>query len=385
MRDKSLKTEENQPNITTEAKGTSKAKSLIYSALRIIATAVILTIILFTVKTPYMFQAPGSCEDTSEFIKVRGIREINTHGKFFLTTVIYEPASLIFYLMGKFNPDTELVPRVEGEDGTTDDQRNLYMKEQMNESKLKAKIAALKGLGFHVDMKKGPVQVLAIAPWSKGVGILKVGDSILEMDGKPVTTEQKMIEQLKELPPEKPVNLTVNRRTKNSSDNMEELKLSIPMTKRKEGWKIGVNIISRILDVKLPMEVDIDSSNIIGSSAGLMFTLEIMKQVSRIDLTGGNRIAGTGSIDENGVVSAIEGVRFKIIAAEKKKCQYFLCPKDNFTEAKAAAKTIRVLSVNNLDDALKHLKEINPDAGIEEYVAKNKEHNKENIKEKSDK
>ena len=378
MKDRVQKTEENQTVALPETKGSSKINKLIFSALRIIVTAVILTIILFTVKTPYMFQAPGSCEDTSEFVKVKGFKEINTHGKFFLTTVIYEPASLIFYLMGKFNPDTELVPRVEGEDKASDEQRNLFMKEQMNESKLKAKIAALRGLGYHVEMKKGPVQVLAVAPWSKAVGTLKVGDSILEMDGKPVSSEQKMIEQLKTLPPEKPVNLTIKRNTKNNSDSVEELKLSIPMTKRKEGWKIGINIISRILDVKLPLEVDIDSSNIIGSSAGLMFTLEIMKQISRIDLTGGNKIAGTGSIDENGVVSAIEGVRFKIIAAEKKKCKYFLCPKDNFIEAKASAKTIEVLSVNNLDDALKHLKEITPDANIEEFVAKNRGKQKEN-------
>ncbi len=381
MKDKVQKNEENNVDITEEPKGSLKAKKIIFSALRIIVTAVILTIILFTVKTPYMFQAPGSCEDTSEFIKVRGIKEINTHGKFFLTTVIYEPASLIFYLIGKFNPDTELVPRVNGEDGSSDDQRNLFMKEQMNESKLKAKIAAFRGLGYHVEMKKGPVQVLAIAPWSKAVGILQIGDSILEIDGKPVTTEQNMIELIKKLPPEKPVNVVVKRTKKNSSDSAEEMQLSIPLTKRKEGWKIGINIISRILDVKLPMDVDIDSANIIGSSAGLMFTLEIMKQVSRIDLTGGNKIAGTGSIDESGIVSAIEGVRFKIIAAEKKKCQYFLCPKENFAEAKSAAKTIRVMSVNNLDDALKCLKEINPDANIEEYMTKNREKKEEKLEE----
>lgn len=374
---KDIKTEKTEKTAVAAPEATpgktSKIKQLVFSAIRIIVTAVILTIILFTVKTPYMFQAPGSCEDTSEFIKVRGIREVNTHGKFFLTTVIYEPASLVFYLMGKFNPDTELVPRVKGEDKDTDDQRNLFMKEQMNESKLKAKIAAFRGMGFHVELKKGPVQVLAIAPWSKANGMLKVGDSILEMNGEPITTEQEMIRKIKDIPPDKPVNLVIKRMAKNSSDSSEELKLSIPLTKQKEGWKIGINIISRILEVKLPMEVDIDSANIIGSSAGLMFTLEIIKQVSRIDLTGGNRIAGTGSIDENGVVSAIEGVRFKIIAAEKKKCQYFLCPKENFAEAKAAAKTIRVLSVNNLDDALKHLKEINPDSNIDEYVAKTKE------------
>ena len=361
---------------TAEVNGVQQESTLrrfLYSALRVIVTAIILSVIMFNVKTPYMFQAPGSCDDTSRFITVEDDNKINTHGRFFITTVIYEPANLMLYLIGKFDPETGLTHRSEGETRKTDKKRDQIMKDQMEESKVKAKIAAFRALGYKVKIKKSPVQVLAVAPWSKAKGMLKEGDYIIELDDKKILNELELTNEIKKQADTGKVNLTVMRTGKNGSDSEEKLKFTIPLTKKRGSWKIGINILSKIEDYKLPKKVDIDSENIIGSSAGLMFTLEIMKQVSRIDLTGGFRIAGTGSIDENGKVYAIEGVRFKILAAERKKCKYFFCPKDNYGEAKAAAKTIKVISVENLDDALKKLKEFNPAANIEEYIIKTRE------------
>ena len=60
-----------------------------------------------------MYESPGSCEDTSKFVKIKGVKKFNTHGRFFLTTVIYERANIFLFLYGKANPEAELTYKKE--------------------------------------------------------------------------------------------------------------------------------------------------------------------------------------------------------------------------------------------------------------------------------
>ena len=55
----------------------------------------------------------------------------------------------------------------------------------------------------------------------------------------------------------------------------------------------------------------IDSHEIGGPSAGLMFTLEIYNQLVDEDLTRGHEIAGTGTINEKGEIGPIGGIQQK--------------------------------------------------------------------------
>ena len=58
-------------------------------------------------------------------------------------------------------------------------------------------------------------------------------------------------------------------------------------------------------------KVKIDSHEIGGPSAGLMFTLEIYNQLVDEDLTRGHEIAGTGTINEKGEIGPIGGIQQK--------------------------------------------------------------------------
>ena len=104
------------------------------------------------------------------------------------------------------------------------------------------------------------------------------------------------------------------------------------------------------------MDVTIDSQNIGGPSAGLMFTLEIINQLTEDDLTGGHRIAGTGTIDQEGSVGPIGGVRQKIFGAINAGADYVFVPAVNHPEAvEAAGDDIEVVLVEIIDDALAFL------------------------------
>lgn len=333
-------------------------KNLFYSSLRILIYVIILSIILFFTKTPYMFQSPGSCNDTSLFVFAKNSESNKnpSQGGFYLTTVIYERANVLFFIMGIMDKKSELIP-IEIKDDKDDKNRNHIMHQQMENSKNKAKIAAFSAMGYDVKAKKGPVEIMGLASWSKGIDLLRQGDILVEIDGIKIESDEHLIDEIRDKPPNSSVNITILRK---DGDSEEIIQGEVPLTLNQNQWKIGIHVTTRYEEIELPIPVKIDSGNVIGSSAGLMFSLEIIRQVSGIDITGGKKIAGTGSIDEEGKVYPVEGIKFKVIAAEDKNCEYFFCPEKNYHEAAAQAKTIKVVPVKDLEEALKQLKKINP-------------------------
>lgn len=55
-----------------------------------------------------------------------------------------------------------------------------------------------------------------------------------------------------------------------------------------------------------------------GSSGGMMLTLSIYENITSEDLIKGKSIAGTGTIEKDGTIGEIGGVKYKIIGASKK-------------------------------------------------------------------
>ena len=81
------------------------------------------------------------------------------------------------------------------------------------------------------------------------------------------------------------------------------------------------------------------------------------------DITGGKKIIGTGTIDAEGNVGEIGGVKYKLLGAEKDKCDIFLVPKENYEEALEVKEEyklkIKIVEVSTFEDAIKSLQEMN--------------------------
>jgi PDZ domain-containing protein len=119
------------------------------------------------------------------------------------------------------------------------------------------------------------------------------------------------------------------------------------------------NAAKKYLKIKKMPKIVIDDQGSGGPSAGLMFTLAIISRIENKTLTGNNIVAGTGTIDKNGKVGSIGGVRQKIISAVNDGAKYFLVPNDNCAELKNHTPLkIKSFNVNNLTDALNVLEKI---------------------------
>ena len=105
-----------------------------------------------------------------------------------------------------------------------------------------------------------------------------------------------------------------------------------------------------------PIKVSIDSRGIGGPSAGLAFTLAIIDELRPGELTGGQKVAVTGTIDLDGRVGDVGGVVQKTAAVRAAGAKYFLVPPGEYNDAKAhAGKHLKVIKVATLDEALQAL------------------------------
>jgi PDZ domain-containing protein len=133
---------------------------------------------------------------------------------------------------------------------------------------------------------------------------------------------------------------------------------------------IGVVFDTINLEMDLPIDVDVDSRNIGGPSAGMMYTIALLDLLTEEDLTGGHRIAGTGTIRFDETVGAIGGVRQKVFAARAIGAEIVFVPADNLDVALTAADgDIVVVPIATLQEALDYLRALAP---IPELVASSK-------------
>ncbi len=103
---------------------------------------------------------------------------------------------------------------------------------------------------------------------------------------------------------------------------------------------------------QFPIDVKINTQLVGGPSAGLSFALAIIDDLTPGSLTGGKRVAVTGTISPDGSVGAVGGVEQKAITARTNGVQLMIVPKSEVADARRGAGNVRVVGVDNINQAL---------------------------------
>ena len=153
--------------------------------------------------------------------------------------------------------------------------------------------------------------------------------------------------------------------TVENSDTVEIRDVSIVWGEHPEGFEgayIGIGeIVPRIEDLSMAIDVSIDTGSTGGPSAGLAFALAIIDSLTEGELTGNQRIAVTGQIFVGGVVGNVGGVGQKAVAARSAGAVAFIVPEGLLEDAQAQAGDMRVFGVSTLDEAIEALAELGGD------------------------
>jgi PDZ domain-containing protein len=318
----------------------------------------LLAVGVMTAPVPYVVLEPGPTWDTlgegdggAQVIQVDGTDATESAGQLHLTTVSVQPdLSLLEALGAWLDSEQAVVPEelvYPPEQSRQEvEERNA---EQFSRSQTSAEAAALRELGYPTR-----VAVVGVADGSPAADRLAAGDVITSVDGVAVT-EASQLQQL------------VTAGSVGSTLTVGYLRDGEPGTTQLTTAALGDDDTPRIgveitHEFDVPFELSIQLDRIGGPSAGLMFALGIIDKLEPEDLTGGEIIAGTGSIDELGNVGAIGGVPQKLVAARELGAVAFLVPAANCAEAVANAQPGLLLArVETLAQALAALADLRAD------------------------
>ncbi|MEV6120997.1 PDZ domain-containing protein [Streptomyces sp. NPDC052077] len=326
------------------------------------------------IPVPYARMSPGPTVNTlgdhdgEPVLQVSGHETYDTSGHLNMTTVRVTSAdyrmNLVEAVYGWLAHDDRVVPHDSiYPDGKTEEQATQENAEEFTQSQESAKVAALKKLGIPV---RTWVVVSTVVKGAPAEGRLHAGDVIRAVDGKPVTKPGDVVKLVTAHRPGEKVAFTVvpakeqaaAEKEKRTPAVTEEVTLTTAASDD-GGEKRAVVGISAGTDHTFPFDIDIKLADVGGPSAGLMFALGIYDKLTPGSLTGGAFVAGTGTIDDAGVVGPIGGIGMKTIGARDKGARYFLTPADNCA---AAAKDIpsglTLVKVGTIDDALGALDDI---------------------------
>ena len=307
-----------------------------------------------TLMTNEGLDAPGVALSVEPMVNVPAQYRHTHKGTFILTTVFSNAPILVGeWMQAQVDPAMKVVPpeTVVPKNTTVQEQaRQDY--QMLDDSEATAITVGLRLAGYQTQMIGKGVRVDSILPESHANGILQTGDVITALNSEPIQTTDDLIQKVRAQSGKSTVQLEVER-------DQAKMELTVPLilpASPTDTPKIGIMIDSAGYDFKPPFPVSIVTQKISGGpSAGLMFTLTVYNALSAQDLTGGRKVAGTGTINLDGTVGPIGGVKQKVAAAEATGARYFLCPVVNYADAVSVARTIKVIRIATVQDALDFL------------------------------
>jgi PDZ domain-containing protein len=318
----------------------------------------VVVLLLWPVKVPYYAMAPGPVEEVSGLISIPVEPTYESSGDLYLLTVGLREVNVFEWVEAQFNDQTHLIARERiRPSGTSQEEVTRRNLDAMNESIDTAIFVALDRLGYEVGFDGNGAEVFQVVEESGSVGLLEVGDVISSVQGQAVQTADEAAAIIRTFGVGDDITISGMR-----GEEPFEVMVTLVAHPDLEGAPmLGVALDTADLEMVFPVSVDIDSRNIGGPSAGMMYSLTVMDLLTEGDLTGGNRIAGTGTIRFDETVGPIGGVRQKVYAARGIGADYVLVPEANYEDAlTAAGDEIMVVSVATLQDALDFLDTLEP-------------------------
>lgn len=181
---------------------------------------------------------------------------------------------------------------------------------------------------------------------------LKVGDELLKIDNINVNN----LDDIKNYLNTKNENDTIKIEYKRNN-KIRTLNNKIYKNKKNNSNILGISIVKDINYNTNPKVKIKFKQNEEGPSGGLLTALKIYNLLTEEDITQGKTIAATGTLESDGSIGEIGGIKYKVIGA--KKADIFLVPEENYQEAITVANKkklkVKIISVSTFKDAINKL------------------------------
>ena len=311
----------------------------------------LILIFLFNYHLPYYINMPGGTIKVNDRIECKKCSDIN--GSLNMLYVTEYEATVPTYLLSLVIPnwDLERISKQQISNETPEDiyNRNRLMLENSVDNAI---YVAYTNSNKEIKVKSKKNIVIAT---TKNNG-LNIGDEVLKINGK----EIENIEEIRNIIQ----NSAVNKKLlfKVLRNNKEE-DIQVKVIKQNSKKMIGA-VITTDYDYELDPKIKLKfRSSESGSSGGMMLALSIYTKINDQDIIKGRKIAGTGTIDYEGNVGKIDGIKYKIMGAHKDNMDIVLVPKENYKEAISVAEKnhykLKIVKVETFKDVIDYLSKDN--------------------------
>jgi PDZ domain-containing protein len=284
-------------------------------------------------------------------VTVEGEKHDGDGGGIFYVSVVVRKATLLERVWPDIHEGADLVPgRALNPTGLSEAERRRGNLREMSLSQQIAAAVALRELGYEVEATPIGVLVGGIDPTAPAAGELQPTDLIVSVDGERVRTIEDLFDEMAKREPGDEVVFGVRR-----GDEERSIRLGTIESDTERGRAIVGIRPEQGAEIDLPVDVEIETGDVGGPSAGLAFALDIVDELGR-DLDRGRKIAVTGEIDLDGAVGPVGGLEQKTIGARRSGVDVFVVPAgDNAAEARKYAGDMRVVPVRTFQQALRAL------------------------------
>ncbi|MGT2686640.1 SepM family pheromone-processing serine protease [Streptococcus porcinus] len=315
---------------------------------------------------PYYIEMPGGAYDIRSVLQINNKKD-KEKGSYNFVAVSLSRATFAQILYAWVTPFTEIssVENTTGGYSAADYMRiNQYY---METSQNGAIYQALKLAGKPVSLDYLGVYVLDVNKDSTFRDVLNIADTVTGVNKKEFKSSADLIKYVSSLKRGEQVTVQYTTGNEKRSKSGKVIKLK----NGKNGIGIGLTDHTK---VHTDEKIEFSTEGVGGPSAGLMFTLDIYDQLNQENLRKGRRIAGTGTIDQDGKVGDIGGAGLKVVAAAKEGAEIFFVPnnpvdkrikkvkpnaKTNYKEALDVAKKLKtkmkIVPVRNVKEAIAYL------------------------------
>jgi Lon-like protease len=299
----------------------------------------------------YQLQLVDPAHPVSALVHVKG-KPPRGPGRIFFVDVRERQARLIERLLPWARADGSSLVHAPPISSSLD--QRLGQVEMLDSQKI-APYVALKLLGYPVSARSAGVSILQVEKNAPAAKVLRPSDVILALDGRAVHT----VAELRGILATKQPGDRVRIRYRSGKQTREATVATIASSSGSKQALLGI-FASDSLQVHLPVSVTIDSQGIGGPSAGLAFALEILQDLGR-NVAHGKKVAATGELALDGRVLPIGGVKQKTLGARRADVDVFLVPAgENAREARRYADGLRIIPVENVQQALRALATLGP-------------------------
>lgn len=287
----------------------------------------IIFIIVVNYELPYYIEAPGGTINLSERINNDYDKDDGSLNMLYVTQY---RGNIVTLLLGKLFKSWDIY-EISNQQISDETSHEIYLRNKvmLDNSIQNATFVAYQHANIDITIKDKKNIVIVT---TKDNGI-KIGDVLVSIDNQKIDNTVDLKELIASKNVGDTIKLIIERDNKEKEINitLEEDKL------------IGIATITNY-EYELPEDLNINfKGSEGGSSGGLILSLGIYSEITGIDILKGRNIAGTGTIDIEGNVGEIDGIKYKVAGAVKDNMDIILVSPYNYEEAK------KVIEKNNYD------------------------------------